>query len=547
MTLHEYDETVVKQLGRIWGANRVIRNLEYLSFMADLAPSDLKTFRRTAEALISEIETYSSINKKEIARMRNVAPSDIRDRVSAIKSTLINNHKSAFRALSKVEASVIKAQSWLEAECRFDPLPWEGVIWGKFQHTDGMNRLRVYRDDRSELPYIKHPRTAYQARNVSHYELAIGLCTGAPDSYVLDFERRFKEDLNHIILTWEDYFSGNLSNFFENPEFVSPQPVDVCFSIWLWLEIPRFRTKFRPEIQRLLPLIFRFMLPDGALWIPKPHIRSEGSAGKGGRPDFTPASSTLATALLSNALFAFNDEEWIEQHAFRACDLIASQQDSNGSWSIDSASSKDNYTVLLTYLCIEALQRSGQSRFNENISRGRNRLLEIQTDSGAWDCEDVDASFLTRKIIDHFHEISSKWANDTSNKLRRSGKEFIEISHQLLEQGGESNLKMSIIALTHGLEFILYSFLSSPEFSISIFRRDGQSTIGVREALVALKDSLIKKGEISEGSTLRFQSQISLMISTRDSVIHKNATVSKRDVIHWIKEVNEFCSLYLRG
>ena len=131
-------------------------------------------------------------------------------------------------------------------------------------------------------------------------------------------------------------------------------------------------------------------------------------------------------------------------------------------------------------------------------------------------------------------------------KLDRSGREFVQIAKQLLEQGGDANAKMSIIALTHGLEFQLYAMLSASEGTGGVFQSNGQQTIGARNALAKLQEYLVTQDEVREGSALRYQSQLSLMLSTRDSIVHKNASVSKSDVIQWISEVEAFVRHYLK-
>lgn len=103
---------------------------------------------------------------------------------------------------------------------------------------------------------------------------------------------------------------------------------------------------------------------------------------------------------------------------------------------------------------------------------------------------------------------------------------------------------MSIVALTQGLEFQLCSFLSFPDLAINIFRKNGQQTIGAREAISKFRDHLVTKGKVREEAGLKFQSQISLMISRSDAVVHKNASVSRSDLLHWVREVESFVKFY---
>ncbi|MBU4528306.1 MAG: hypothetical protein KJ759_06335 [Alphaproteobacteria bacterium] len=361
---------------------------------------------------------------------------------------------------------------------------------------------------------------------------------------MMEMERWLQDKLVSIISDWDSYHASEYANFSSMPEFVSPQPFEVCFSLCLLCEIPRFRTRFRAELDKLFPLVFRFMLPNGTLWFPEPRPTTANKENI--RKDHAPGPSLLTTCLLTNALFALEREDWIEQYALPACEWIAGRQTKDGGWQDEMFISMDEEGVLATYLSSEALQRSGEDRFSHNISKGKQKLLELQTDSGAWESKFVDASLITRKIIDHFVDSAPKWGTGTIRKLDRSGREFVQIAQQILAQGGESNTKMAVVALCHGLEFQLYALLSDPSIETNIFRKDGQQTIGAREAMSKLREHLVAKGEVSDVSTLRFQSQISLMISTRDAVVHKNASVSKSDVLQWISEVEAFTRHYSR-
>ncbi len=539
-----FDDSVVQQLGRFWGINKVLGDFGILRIYVEHLPNDHDAFAKAAGPIFESLERFSLMDAATLSALRKMEPNKVEAQLSNIEERLAKEHDEAFETLRKIKASVVKACSWLEAECRFDRLPWEGVIWSDFKNEEAISRLRVYRDEKSELPYSKGPKTAYEARKASHYELAIGLCHGSPDRYVLEFERWFQDDLTSIISNWEDYHASDYANFARMPELVSPQPFDVCFSLWLWSDIPKFRTRFRQELDKLLPLLFRFMLPNGTLWLPVPRKNTENEEQF--QKDHTPGASLLATCLLTNALFALEREDWVEHHAMRACEWIASKQKSDGGWSDDFSLRIDKADVLATYLAIEALQRSGEVKFRHHISQGRDKLLALQTDSGAWETEFMDTSLITRKIINHYSFASPAWGNGTVEKLDRSGREFVQIAKQLLEQGGDANTKMSIIALTHGLEFQLYAMLSASEGSGGVFQKNGQHTIGARDALAKLQEYLVTQDEVREGSALRYQSQLSLMLSTRDSIVHKNASVSKSDVIQWISEVEAFVRHYLK-
>ncbi|MEM5500756.1 hypothetical protein WNY59_04045 [Ahrensia kielensis] len=541
---YSYDESVVQQLSYIWGVQRVLDDFELLRFCAKEFQENRDSYIKTTSSTFQSLERFEIVDAATLFELRRANANEIEALLDSYKGFLVKEHDKAFDALRSKEPSVKKACSWLEAECRFDPLPWEGVIWGGFENKEAVSRLRTYRDEKSELPYRKHPKIAYEARSISHYELAIGLCHGIPDRYVMEMERWLQDKLVSIISDWESYHASEYANFSSMPEYVSPQPFDVCFSLCLLCEIPRFRTRFRPELDKLFPLLFRFMLPNGTLWFPEPRPTTANKENI--RKDHAPSPNLLTTCLLTNALFALEKEDWIEQYALPACEWIAGRQTTEGGWQDETFISMDEEGVLATYLSSEALQRSGEYRFSHNIRKGKKKLLELQTDSGAWESKFVDVSLISRKIIDHFVEAAPKWGTGTIRKLDRSGREFVQIAQQLLAQGGEANIKMAIVALCHGLEFQLYALLSTPSIETNIFRKDGQQTIGAREAMSKLREHLVANGEIRDVSTLRFQSQISLMISTRDAVVHKNASVSKSDVLQWISEVEAFTRHYGR-
>jgi hypothetical protein len=537
-----YDEAIVEQLRRFWGIDRVLQDFGLLRFSAQTFRRNPGSYEEISSHIFGNLESFQILDSSEVSKLRTTPLDEIEEKLDEIKHRLIHEHDEAFDALRKHPPSLTKANSWLEAEVRFDPLPWEGAIWNGFSNQSANTRLRAYRDENSELPYAKHLSTAYEARNISHYELAVGLCDGNPDTYVLKFERDFQDELDSIISQWESYLASDYASLIIHPELVSPQPFKVCFSLWLWTDIPRFRTRFRPQLDKLLPLLFCFVLPNGTLWLPEPRRPKSGETDV--REDHVPRANLLATCLLANSVLSLAREDWVEEYALPACEWIAGKQKPDGLWSDESFSSIDGGVVLPTLLAVAALKKSGQSKFAHNLNQGEHKLIQLQTDSGAWESEFLDTSLVTRKVLNHFFRSDLIWDGGTVGKLERSGREFMEVAKQLLEQGGDANAKMALVALTHGLEFQLYSFLSAPDIAINIFRKDGQQTIGAREAISIFRDHLVNEGKVREGAGLKFQSQMSLMISARDAVVHKNATVLRSDLLQWIREVEMFVQFY---
>lgn len=532
-------------LSQIWSMRELAGDLEMISFLlsekrVDRTEGEVKDW---TDKMFGRVRSYGLVDDEAISEIKSSPPDEIKSRVDALVVSLRQTHDEVIRELCKIPPSSEKSASYLEAEYRYDSLPWEALIWKSFQQGTALDRVRQYRDEKGDLPPSKASMQGIKARDFSHYQVALGLSGGHPDSHVLDFEREYQTDLWDIQRSWSLHLESHTNSHLPTrPEFISPAIIDVSLSLWLWSSETRFRERFRHDLNSLVTLLLRFVLPSGALWEVEPSPFTNNDAG--GRPlDYVQIPSVRATGMLANSLFALGREEWIVSYAVKACEWLSSQQQSDGGWPARSSGGDQETDVFATYLSIEALRLSGQTAYEHCVKRGRSRLLELQDGTGAWEtAEAFDVSFVTRKILEH---MTSKFPDDvggTIGSLRGTAREFLMISKQLRMQGGSAELKMATVALAHSLEFSLYAILCS--VNIDFFQSDGSKTIGARQAMRKLEDHLVEVGLLGGSSGLQYKSQLSMMITSRDAVIHKNASVSESELAGWLSEVEGFLHQY---
>lgn len=546
MTSTLYDDEIVGHLSRIWATEEFSRDLQLLNILGDHGQSEDKNgkLHQTISALLSEMRSNELVDDKLIEELTSFSSKKTKYVTKNIQKELLEVRAEAFEALKKVPPSARKAASYLEAEFRFDKLPWEAIIWKSFAKSDALDRLRSYREDKGELPPSNSSTTSAVSRHFSHYLVALGLSGDRPDNYVLEFERGFQDDLSHILSCWKSHFEGELqSHYPSRPESLIPSIVDVCFSLWLWSSVKRFRERFRYDLDTIFQMLLRLALPNGAVWEVEPALFTKEDAG-GRALDYAQVPSNRATGLFANALFALGRDEWIYDYALKACEWLSTQQQADGGWAAKSGFSTEQADVFTTYLAIEALRRSGEPAYEHNVDRGREWLLGTQDITGAWEAPNLDVSFVTRIILEHFNSPFAAPQTGTINGLESTARELLMIAKQLAMQGGAANRKMATISLAHSLEFSLYAMLTKIE--ISFFKGSGDRTIGAKQAMAELRDYLLGIGNLRNGQSLRFQSQLSMLVTSRDAVVHKNAYVDANELQSWIREVEDFIVHYRR-
>ncbi|MBU4531100.1 MAG: hypothetical protein KUA43_06065 [Hoeflea sp.] len=142
---YRYDESVVRQLSRIWGVQRVLDDFGILQFFAKELQEDSNSYKKATSSIFHSLERFEIVDAATLFKLRTANANEIETLLDSYKDFLVNEHDKAFDALRCKEPSVKKACSWLEAECRFDPLPWEGVIWNGFENQEAVSKAcRIY-------------------------------------------------------------------------------------------------------------------------------------------------------------------------------------------------------------------------------------------------------------------------------------------------------------------------------------------------------------------------------------------------------------------
>jgi hypothetical protein len=276
-------------------------------------------------------------------------------------------------------------------------------------------------------------------------------------------------------------------------------------------------------------------------------------------------------------------------------DQLVQRQAAKGCWidSVNAATSVEN--IRATALATVALQRLGDDKHHPSIRRAVTWLIEQRrAQDGAFsrfvgDTDpDVFATVFTMEalrrsdlaadvphvvnagdawlvagqtVVDGW--VAAPWPDDfvaaiVLDYLKRSGaihpqlqgyllmaRDFVRKAEELRLEGGANNRRLAAIATVHAVEMFLYGLFERREdLAISAFRENGTETIGPREALRVLQESLQRLGILAAPRLLSHRDQLNSLIGRRDGIIHRAQEISIQELGEGMQHARKFIEKY---
>jgi len=198
---------------------------------------------------------------------------------------------------------------------------------------------------------------------------------------------------------------------------------------------------------------------------------------------------------------------------------------------------------LTTALALEAIRRSDLAMAIEEVERGEVWLLGEQTLSGAWGSPDETEDEVTTIVLNYFSRRSAVLPQVDGFFLM--ARDFFRKADEFALDGGANDRRLATIAAVHAMEMFLYGlFERHPDLGLSTYRDNGVDTIGPREALRAMQESLYQSGLLVPPRRLAFRDQVTSLISRRDGIIHRAHEISAEELQVGLKYVRKFIDHY---
>jgi hypothetical protein len=295
----------------------------------------------------------------------------------------------------------------------------------------------------------------------------------------------------------------------------------VARALWGCARSPALARKLRRNVSDLLDILPARQAQDGT-WI-----------GEGGAVDFR------STAFAAVALQRLGDDRQRSATRVAAISLFRSQTEDGGF----PRRPDEIGEPLTTALALEAIRRSGLAVELEEIKLAEAWLLIEQEASGAWQSPDAAEGEVTTIVLNYFSRRSAFLPQVDGFFLM--ARDFFRKADELALDGGANDRRLATIAAVHAMEMFLYGlFERRPDLGLSAYRDNGVETIGPREALRTLQESLYQAGLLVQPRRLAFRDQVMSLISRRDGIIHRAHEISAEELQIGLKHVRAFIDHY---
>lgn len=267
----------------------------------------------------------------------------------------------------------------------------------------------------------------------------------------------------------------------------------------------------------------------------------EGYWTSGYGPQVQPnVMSTAAIAVGLGTFFGLSDDT-VRKSVYSACDWLAAAQRKDGGW-VHLGSNKSD--CLVTALILDALRRTDPDHYHRQIVNAEQFLLNKQRPDGLWDLRGRASETLNAIVAESVLDLAPRFSKEAG--FADLAKEHFFIASEGTDSDEIVGRQMSIIGLHMASEFFCYALHQALDPPEPYFNDQGK-TVGLREALAALERRKVLAGEIPEGGSLPYRTQLRELANLRDEVVHKVKFPDKSDVKRHRDNVRKFMNEMISG
>lgn len=310
---------------------------------------------------------------------------------------------------------------------------------------------------------------------------------------------------------------------------VAPPPVEeVAMALWRCGRSPLLVGELRREIGVLTGRLARRQAPEG-FWS---DVGDEGVQ--------TP--SIRGTALATVALQRLGDDRHHDSIRRAVTWLIGQRRAEDGA--LARRAGDDEADVIATIFALEAIRRSDLSNEVPHVlATGEAWLVAGQTVFGGWSAEPWPDDLVTATVLEYLDRRGAMLPQVDGFLLM--ARDFFRKAEEFRLEGGANNRRLAAIATVHAVEMFLYGlFEKRDDLALSAFRENGTETLGPRDALKALQDSLQRLGILPHPRRLQYRDQLSSLIGKRDGIIHRAHEISASELDAGMRHARRFIEHY---
>jgi hypothetical protein len=257
--------------------------------------------------------------------------------------------------------------------------------------------------------------------------------------------------------------------------------------------------------------------------------------------DGDPAATVRGTALATVALQRIGDDRHHRTIGRAVAWLIDQRREDDGAF---PRWQRDDADVVATVVTLEAIRRSNLAEAVPHVlAAGEVWLVSSQTVLGGWTADPWPEDFVAATVLDYLRRRGAILPQVDGFLLM--ARDFFRRAEALCLEGGSNNRRMAAIAAVHAVEMFLYGlFERRDDLALSPFKENGAETLGPREALRALQDSLQRIGVLAAPRRLKHRDQLSSLIGHRDGIIHRAHEISEAELDAGLRHARKFIETY---
>lgn len=248
-----------------------------------------------------------------------------------------------------------------------------------------------------------------------------------------------------------------------------------------------------------------------------------------------------STAFAVGCLQRYGDGHTWGDSIRKGIDWLLANPVNTGGWGpTNRRGSVGELNLVTTIATLDAARVDGIPLEHSPIRQAEAALFHHQHPTGVWiDARGGGEDYLTWLVLAYFQRRMQRTEN--MHPATSLGRGLLLKGQTFRSDAYAVDQVMALVALYHGLEYVLYGFLAAHDGE---YRTKDGKTIGFDEALARFRTLAREKAWIASAAGLPYGTQLADLKAKRDEVIHRLGIVDAASIDAFIRVVNGFVARF---
>jgi hypothetical protein len=243
------------------------------------------------------------------------------------------------------------------------------------------------------------------------------------------------------------------------------------------------------------------------------------------------------TAMLSYSLLKMGIENSHREAGRKGIEWLNKNVKHTGFWG-GQTTKKEDSSLLNTLIVVSALQLSNTPDLDNLVNDSKEWLKSQQDSRGIWNSSNVFTDIQITALV--VETLESQSRNSFHNHYLSVSRDFLLLGSSQVQVDSESSIRLGLISIYHGLEFLLYACLDHINVA---FIDSNDQTIGFRQAVTKLQTHYQDSKKRPRGEILEYRNKLYAFATLRDGIIHKANTASRTEALELYDVAFKFAEL----